>query len=146
QDGGGGGQRGALEHAVELVAKRRHDDPQRLGNDDPAHTLPIGHAQRLCRLELTHVDGINACADDLRHVGALVEGERQQGAEQSAYEILVCEAILRFEVEGLVERVADAQERKELPEEYDLHDEGSATEDPDVDVGELAEHDEARAT
>ncbi len=68
-------QRGRLEHVVELVAEGRNDHPGRLRQDDPAHRLARGHAQGSGRLHLARIDREDAGADDLGHVGALVQAE-----------------------------------------------------------------------
>ena len=45
-----------------------------------AHALQIGHADRLGALDLAARDGLDTGADDLAHIGAGVEAERDDAA------------------------------------------------------------------
>ena len=80
-------QGGRLEHGDRLVAGGRDDDPHRLRQDDSAQDLALTHAQGPGGLALTLVHRVQARADDLGKVGALVDSQpqdrRDEGSEDS---------------------------------------------------------------
>jgi DNA-directed RNA polymerase specialized sigma24 family protein len=49
------------------------DEARRLRQDDPTHCQSVRHSQRLRRLHLALVDGIDTRADDFPHVRAFVD-------------------------------------------------------------------------
>ena len=62
-----------LYHADGLVARWRDDDPHRLRQEDPPPDARGPHAEGLRRLRLPSVDGVEARAEDLGEVCALVQ-------------------------------------------------------------------------
>src|SRR3712207_6635332 len=70
-------ERRVLDHGCELVARRRDDHPDRLGQHDPAHGLRPRHAQCMRSLGLPVPYRLDASAEDLRHVSPVVDAERQ---------------------------------------------------------------------
>src|SRR3989337_803298 len=74
-DADGERHRGVLEHGYQLVARGRHDHPQRLRQDHSPHRWQVGHPQRLRGVHLARFHGEDPAAHDLRHVRRLVEAE-----------------------------------------------------------------------
>ena len=81
----GGGQGRFLDDGDEFVAQGGQDVLHRLGQDDLAHGLGLGEAQAAGGFALTRVHGLDAGADDLRHIGGAVDdqghGNTGEGAE-----------------------------------------------------------------
>src|SRR5918997_194639 len=68
----------------ELVGQRRDDAAERLRDDYEAHRLGVGQAGGPAGLHLALVYALDPGAEDLRHVGGAVEGERDQAREEEA--------------------------------------------------------------
>ena len=71
--------RGVLDVDDEVVADLGHDIAQGLGEDDIHHGLYVAHADSLGPLGLAGVNGEDAAADRLGHVGAGIDGDHQKG-------------------------------------------------------------------
>ncbi|CDN45691.1 hypothetical protein BN871_IM_00030 [Paenibacillus sp. P22] len=80
-----GQDRRILERDDHLVDEGWNHDLHRLRNDDFDHRLAVGQAQRARRFHLAAVDGLDAAADDLRHIRAGVERERQDGRQEERH-------------------------------------------------------------
>ena len=67
-------------------------DAQRLRQDDPAHDAALGHARAPQRgLALARRHGLDAGAEDLGHIGAVVEGQRDDaGRDRRAARCTSC--------------------------------------------------------
>src|SRR3954470_22333086 len=63
-------ERRVLEQRDEAVDDAGNDEPQRLGQDDQPHALPVAEPHGLGRLVLALGDGLEAAADHLGEVGA----------------------------------------------------------------------------
>ena len=118
-----GDQGGELQHADELVADRRDDDAQRLGEDDEAHGLHLREAEGVGGVALAGSDGADAGAHDFRHVGALVEAEGEDGAGVAGED--------------------DAEGGQDVEGEDDLQQDGGAAEEPEIGFDEGAQRGEA---
>ena len=68
-----------LEQRDELVADRRDDVPQRLRQHDLARRLDAGQPETAPGFHLPLVHGVDAAADQLGHVRAGVDAERDNG-------------------------------------------------------------------
>ena len=106
-----------------------------LREDDPAHRLPVGHAQRLGRLGLARVHREDAGPDDLAHVGALVDARGPRGPPGSRPGGPAARPSM-----WLREEVEAAQEiRRAEVDQEDLDEDRGAPEEPDVDAADRAE-------
>ena len=118
---------GVLHVDDEIVSNLGHDVPQGLGQDDAGHGLDVGHADGLGALSLAGVNGDNAAADGLRHVGAGVDGDHQDGGGPDVGEL-----------HGIVREIGQA-----VVHEHRLQHHGSAAEhlhiDPDDDADQPQE-------
>ena len=74
--------RAVLEHRDELVAGGRDDDAQRLRKDDAAHRLSWVMPRLLRGVHLAALHREDAGAHDLRHVGAFVDAEGDDGGAE----------------------------------------------------------------
>ena len=63
----------------QVIADLGHDIAQGLGEDDIHHGLYVAHADSLGPLGLAGVNGEDAAADRLSHVGAGIDGDHQKG-------------------------------------------------------------------
>ena len=130
-----GEQRRRLQHVVELVAERRDDHARRLRQDDPAHREPVAHPERLRRLHLAAVDRVDAGADDLAHVRALVDA-RARGCRRATAPSRLDEA----EVQRSSGSACTPNSRFDaVVDEEDLHDHRRAAEDEHVEARQPAQ-------
>ena len=83
RDGDDGDQRGVLDEVDELTRERWQHPFEGLGQDDVAHGLGRGHAKASARFHLPLVNGADAGAHDLRHVGAGEDRERRHTSGES---------------------------------------------------------------
>jgi hypothetical protein len=118
-DGDDRDQRAVLDHGHEVVADGRDDDPHRLRQDDPAERQALWHAQRLRRLDLAPGNGLNARPEDLGHVRAVVEAQRDDAGGDGVQD-----------ESGLWQRVED---------EVDLDEERRPAHQGDVERGDRIE-------
>ena len=68
-------ERGVLHQRDEVVQERRDHLADGLGDDDGPHRLAVAHAQRARRLHLTARHRLDPGPVDLRHVGAVGDGQ-----------------------------------------------------------------------
>src|SRR5215210_200229 len=111
-DGDRGDERRVLEHRHEVVADRRRHDPEGLGDDDPAERRAVAHPERLRGLGLAVRDGLDAGPEDLGHVRAVVQTQRDDARRQLRDD----DAGLR---QGQVDE-QDLQEQRRPAEERDV--------------------------
>src|SRR5215208_4888182 len=83
-------ERGVFDHRDELVSRRRDDDPYCLGEHYAAHRLRPRHPEGLRRLDLPVPYRLDAGAEDLRHVGPVVDpqGQHSRGNRPQDKEVL----------------------------------------------------------
>lgn len=102
---------------MELVAQGRDDLLECLGQDDVAHRLPPTHTETAACLHLAFVDGLDAAAEDFRHIGAAVDGAGRNGGEEGVY-------------------MAARQSRQGEVDDEDLYQQRGAADKVDVHVAE----------
>ena len=132
-----GDQRGVLHHRDELVAGRRDDHPERLRQHDLAHLLAVGHAERVGGLALAAGHRLDARAEDLGHVGAVVEAERDDAGGRGVQDQRLVEALGQ---PGVARLQVAADRRQGQVEQEHLHDERGAAEERDVEAGHAVRH------
>ena len=136
-----GDQRGVLHHRDELVAGRRDDHPERLGQHHLAHLLAVGHAERVGGLALAAGHRLDAGPEDLGHVGAVVEAEREDAGRRGLQDQRLVEALGQPGVLG--GEVAADRGQRQVEQEH-LHDQRRAAEERDVEAGDAVRHRVAR--
>ena len=86
--------RGVLDVDDKLVADRRQNVLQNLRNDDLDHRLRVRHADGVGAFQLPLVDGNDAAADNLCHVGAGVNGDDEKtGRNQRQRRAVIQESV-----------------------------------------------------
>ena len=116
--------RGLLDHGDKLVAHRGERDLDRLRQNDVDHLLGPAHAQRVGGLGLAAVHGLQARPDQLRHVGAGVDDERDHAKRHPGE--------------------PDAHLRQSVDDHQDLYEQRGAPDERDVDVEQDAQRPDAR--
>ena len=110
-------ERRVLDEYHEFVHEGRDDSPDGLRNDHIAHRLKVGHSQRSRRLGLTFLDRLDAGTEDLGHVCAVVEAQRDYAGSQAVQ--------------------PDAQVGQGEVDEQDLNEQRRAADELDLREGEL---------
>ena len=72
----------SLNRLMKVLTMPGIDDLQRLRQDDQAHHLPVGQAQRLRALILALRDRLQAAAHHFGHIGRGEQRHADQGAQQ----------------------------------------------------------------
>ena len=131
-------QRGRLQHRDRLVAGRRDDHAHRLRQHDPAHRLHARHAQRLRRVGLALVDRDDPGADDLGHVGALVQARARESPARNAVISVFAFGCTNAGPNGMPSESLGVQSGDVVPEQQ-LHEHRRAAEEPDVEPARARE-------
>ena len=114
-NGNGRHQGGVLQQADEGVTQGGHGHQGGLGDNDPAHGLPLVQTQSPARLILALGDGAQGCTDDLGVIGALADSQGQDGRR-----------------DGIKDDAHIGQAKKD---DEDLYDQRRTADDPDIEPG-----------
>ena len=115
---------GFLDDGDEFVGDGRQDVADGLRQDNEAHGLQLGHAERTGGLGLAAVDRLDARADDLRQIRAGVERQRHHAGEEP----LKADEAEEHEARQNLHAVEQA-----VVHEPDLHDHRRCAEQLDID-------------
>ncbi|MCY1298596.1 hypothetical protein D9M70_480900 [compost metagenome] len=115
-----GDERRVLQHCDELVAGRRDDDAHRLRHDHQRHRLARAKAECGRAFRLAPRDALDPGPEDLRHIGAIAERQRQDARRHRA------------------DDVADLRQAE--IDDVDLHQQGQTAEERGVEGRETVDH------
>ena len=93
----------------ELVGERRNSVFNTLGEHDFAHSLPLRQAQRARCLGLAGIDGLDAAAQDLHHVGGGVERDGDEAGSEGTPDLVGLGGLEAHSAQNGKARVIDEQ-------------------------------------